>query len=295
MFYTYDDRANREDLLDVITNIDPVNNYLLKNLGTTAATGIRHEWTYDTLPAVTAGTVSGQVEGFTPAYGNATNPTRDANYCMIISSEWEVTRTEQKVLSAGAADNRFAYEQDKAMKHWANQAENAILHGTLATGTGSAARQMKGIKRFASTLLTSFSATTIVESDFRDFLGNGWSQGIELDTVIVPKTLKNRIDSFTSGNTKYIEAAEKRVIGFIDVYESAYGVITIVKHRLALDTASNRDLIMFQSDKLKVSYLDKPHMEAMAKTSDSEKGIVVGELTAEVRHEKAVSWVRNVL
>lgn len=42
--YTYDDAANREDLLDLITNLDFKENQLFSGLGMSSASAIQHEW-----------------------------------------------------------------------------------------------------------------------------------------------------------------------------------------------------------------------------------------------------------
>ena len=42
--YTYDDKANREDLLDLITNLDFKETQLFSGLGTSTASAIQHEW-----------------------------------------------------------------------------------------------------------------------------------------------------------------------------------------------------------------------------------------------------------
>lgn len=42
--YTYDDNARREDLLDIITNLDYKEFQLMSGLATSTARAILHEW-----------------------------------------------------------------------------------------------------------------------------------------------------------------------------------------------------------------------------------------------------------
>ena len=42
--YVMDDKAVREDLLDVLTNLSPTDTQLMSGLGTSTAKQIYHEW-----------------------------------------------------------------------------------------------------------------------------------------------------------------------------------------------------------------------------------------------------------
>jgi hypothetical protein len=48
------------------------------------------------------------------------------------------------VNNAGFSD-RMSYEMEKALKEWKQDAEFALMRSTIACGSGSAARSMKGL------------------------------------------------------------------------------------------------------------------------------------------------------
>lgn len=284
------DPSIKEDLLDLITNIDPVNNYLVSNLGTSEAKSVYHEWLEDNLPATTPGTPVARAENFTPSWGNASGIARRANYTQIISSEFQVSRSQQLVEKAGI-ESRIAYEQDRAMKHWTNEAENALMHATLASGTASSpTRRMQGVKWFAS-LTSSISGVSLNETIFNNLMQDAWSKGETWDTVILPANLKTRVDGFTAGTTKYTDATAKKLVNMVNIYESSWGVVKLIPSRMAL----TGEMLFLSTPRVKVAYLDNPHFEDYAKTTDGTNGLIVGELTAEVLSGYAAGFYRNLL
>jgi hypothetical protein len=112
--YTYDNAANREDLLDIITNITPKETQLMTGLGTSTATNILHQWLTDTLRTVG---VNAFIEGADASYVAVTNPTRLTNYTQIIRHAFQISDTEREVLAAGMGD-RIAYETKKELANW---------------------------------------------------------------------------------------------------------------------------------------------------------------------------------
>lgn len=110
--YSYDDNARREDLLDIITNLDYKEFQLISGLGTTTADNILHQWLTDTLKAVA---LNAYVEGVDASYPDRTDPARLTNHCQIVRVGFDVSDTERSINTAGFND-RYAYETQKALK-----------------------------------------------------------------------------------------------------------------------------------------------------------------------------------
>lgn len=110
--YTYDDSSRREDLLDLITNLDFKENQLVSGLSTSSAKDIIHQWLVDTLKTPGNNFYAESVDASYPA---TTNPTRHINYCQIVRNAVQVSDSERSVLNAGFND-RFSYETSKKMK-----------------------------------------------------------------------------------------------------------------------------------------------------------------------------------
>ena len=53
-YQTYQSIGNREDLIDIIENISPVDTFVTSNTGSKRATAVLHEWQTDALAAAAA-------------------------------------------------------------------------------------------------------------------------------------------------------------------------------------------------------------------------------------------------
>lgn len=288
--YVYDDGALREDLLNVLTNLSPKQTQLVTGLGTAKADSIRHEWLIDTLGAVKA---NAYVEGVDASYSTATNPTRLYNYTQIFREGYDVTDTERAVNTA-AFNDRFAYEATKAMTEIKNDMEYAIMRGSLASGTGSAARYMRGIKMSVS-LVTSQSGVSLSEAILNDYFQNVWDNtSSEVNAVFGSMYIKRKISGFTAGTTKNLDANDKRLVNAVDVYQGdAATNVKLFAHRyVTVANDTNYDVVAINEDMFKIAYLRKPFTRELAKTGDSTKGEVVTELTLENLHYNAGVWAK---
>jgi len=289
--FTYDDNAIREDLLDLIVNIDPEEDQLYVGLAKHKASQPYHQWLTDTLATVSG---TGQKEGFDPAFAARTNPSRKANYTQIISAEFQITDTERNSNTAGFKD-RYTYEMQKAMLEWRRNAEFAIVRNSLVSGTGSAARQMAGVRAQITTNATNQASVSLSEKMFNDYLQTAWTAGGVVDNVYVGATLKRRISGFTNTNTRFVDATTSSVNNVINVYDSDFSRVNIHKHRWVQNSDdTNLNLIGLQQDKWAVAHLDEPHYQEIPRTGYSSKGMIVGELTLEALNEKASFQTTNL-
>lgn len=279
--FTYEDGARREDLLDIITNIDPVNTQLMTGLGTSPAKDIFHQYLIDTLKTV--GT-NAYVEAADASYADRTDPTRLSNVCQIVRVGYDVSDTERASNPAGFND-RYTYEGEKSLKEWKNDAEFALIRGSIACGNSSVARQMRGLRHSLS-LVTSQSGVSLTEAMLNDYFQNVWNAGSEVNAVYAGMYIKRKISAFTAGSTKQTQNEDRRLVNAVDVYEAdSAKMVKLFAHRyVTISGDVNYDLIGIDEDKFKIAYLRKPITRELAKTGDSTKGEVVGELTLEARH-----------
>jgi hypothetical protein len=219
-----------------------------------------------------------------------TDPTRDINYCQIVRRGFDVSDTQDAVDHAGFS-SRYSYEASKAMKAWKNDAEYSVLLNSLNCGSATVARTMKGIVNWiVATNVTNQSGTSLSESNLLDYLARVWNYGGSVDEIYVGATLKRRIDGFTANSTKNVDTKDRRLINAVDVYESSFApLVKIFLHRYVNEdavlsgVANANNIVGIDSSKYAVSYLRKPYIRKLAKTGDSEKGEIVGELTLEDR------------
>lgn len=284
--YTYDDNARREDLLDVLTNLDPTDNQLVSGLAVSEAKDIYHQWLIDTLGAVKT---NSYVEGVDASYPALTNPTRLVNWCQISRQGYEVSDSERSINPA-AFNDRFTYEATKALRMLKNDMELAVLRGTLVTGSGSGARQCRGIQ-WSLSLVTSQSGVSLTEVMLNDYLQNVWNAAsTEVNAIYGDMYMKRKISGFSGNATnKFVEVTDKRLINSVDVYQAdAAKMVKLFAHR-HIDIAGdvNNNLMGIDESKFKVAYLRKPQTRELAKAGDSTRGEVLSEYTTETLHYNA--------
>jgi len=284
--FTYEDNARREDLLDVITNLDFKENQLMSGLKTSVAKDILHQWLTDTLKTVG---FNNYVEAAEASYADRTDPARLLNYTQIVRVGFDVSDTERAVNQAGFND-RYAYETQKALKEWKQDAEFSLVRATIVCGADATARQMRGIKDwFVAHNITSTSGVTITETLLNDRLQDVWDDGTEVNAIYTDMYLKRKISAFTAGATKNVETTDRRLVNAVDVYEAdAARMVKLFAHRyVTISGDVNHDLLGINEDMFRIAYLRKPFVRELAKVGDSTRGEVVGELTLECLHQDA--------
>lgn len=294
--FTYNDAARREDLLDVMTNIDPTEDRLFRLFGRERATSTLHEWPLDSLETVGD---NAQPEGGEAPTDNANNPTRDNNITQIFAKTARVSGSEEAADSAGF-NSRMAYEIMKKTKAMNNDIEYAIVRGSkasgLATTAGSNGRRLNGIKNAITTNSVNYSGATFTEDKFNDMVQVSWDQGGNIDTALTSMKGKRRISKFTAGSTKNVESEDKRLTNVVSVYEAdaSNKPVKLYAHRYVTMSGDYTgaatpgfDVIMLQDDTWRTAMYRDPFVKDLASTGDYEQKELITELTIEYRAEQA--------
>ena len=298
----------REDLSDIISNIDPADTPLFSMIASTVARSTTHEWLIDDLEAASATTA---IEGAAFDHAVTRRPVRMSNYTAILRRDFEVTDTMRAVENAGMTD-AFAYQLDKSMRELARNTEKALLSGAAAAGdndSGPAARVMAGLATFVpsgagadaysnpltndsdhSVAVTGDSTGTLndqlAEVDFNGLLETMWDAGAKPDTVLANAAGKRNITSFTAGSTvrRNLEGAGDTLRNSIMYYESDFGSLAI--HLSRHNPAGT--CFVFQRDLLAKAFLQPTAAEELARTTDSQPGTVKHELTLVCRNPDGI-------
>lgn len=287
---TYQDTSRREDLLDLIGDVSPDDNPLSTMFSTVSASQTLHEWLEDYLARPTS--VSAAIEGAAATYSDLTQPVRRNNVTQIITTTFRVSGTERKVDLAGTSDP-LEYQAAKNMRDWKNKLEYALLNGSRASGDSGVARQMAGIQNIVTSHYTNRnSGTSLSETEFNNMVydvASDVGSSDVFDIVLTTLQLRQKISTFTAGNTKYVDASDKKLVRPVMVYESDFGVHRIFGHKdvLASNATPGPTLLGLKEDKWRIAYLRKPVREMLAKDGDRENGQIVGEATLEFLAERA--------
>lgn len=286
--FVYDSGVTREDLTDLLINLSPTETQLISGLASTTAKAIRHENPIDTLATAA---FNGFVDGVDASYPATSNPTVMYNYVQNFRRGVSVTDEERAVDQAGF-DDRFEYEKMKKLKELKNDMEFSILRGSLASGTGSAIRQMRGLKLSLS-LITSQSGVSLTEKALNDYFQLVWDNtGTQVNAVYGSMYIKRKISGFTAGTTKNTKVEDRRLINAVDVYEAdAASMVKLFAHRyVTVSGDTNYDILGIDESLFKIAYLTNPYYEDRAKTGTSSKGENICNCTLEVGHYNAGFW-----
>lgn len=279
---TYSAVGNKEDLLDVITNISPTETPMFSSFGKTKAKSTNHEWLTDSLATAAA---NAKIEGADYSFSAKAVRTRLGNYTQIFQSPVEVSDTQRAVDGAGIEDE-YAYQMAKSMKEHARDIEFALA-STASTGNSGAsgtARTLKGVMAWITSENVTGTGTgleALTESMFNDALQGIWENGGRPDTAYANGWQKRKISAFTASSTKNINASEKELIAGIDVYDSDFGRIKIVADRYM----NAQQVALLQSDLWKVAVLRPTKNIEVAKVGSATRGVIETELTLEARNE----------
>lgn len=270
-------RHNREDLMDMITNISPTETPFLSGIGTSKAKNVYHEWLTHSLAAASTATV---VEGNVATFATPTTLTRVVNICQINEKTVAVSGTQETVDKAGMK-SEMAYRLTIAVKEMKRDLEKAMfLNTAYATGDSTTARVLKGV----AGLVTAVSVTTAVAAaDINSMLQTLWTQGCEPKVMYVNGAMKTKVSALAQDTgTSYqwiMKAEDKKLATSVDVWAGDFGVQRIVPaHQMGTQSIAALDLQHF-----KHAVLRPMKTQDLAKTGDNITKLINMESTLEAR------------
>jgi hypothetical protein len=290
-FVTYNATAGaREDVLDLITNVDPEETPFLSRLGVTQCYNRYTEWLQDTLESGT-GTGGAVVEGAEAVVRALDARTRLHNWTQITDYTFGISGTQEATSQYGL-ESEYSYQLEKAMKILKIMQEQILLNSTSSTGgmgsvCATGGRSMTGLIDCLTTNVTTGSAGScaLTESMFNAHLNTIFEGGNgRPDVAFVNGFNKRRISAFATNNTRQIDmSSNTRLRNVVTGYMSDFGDIDIV-----LDRWIEKGTIpTLQMDKFKVSYLRKPFVKQLAVTGDSRNSQLLTEYTLQYLNESS--------
>lgn len=295
VLHTYRETVRREDILDEIQDVSPDANYLTTTLGTVPVSQTLHQWAEFYIARNSSNDKS--VEGEDNTFTDLDVATMRNNITQIIKKNFKVSETNIAVDKVSPKD-AYAREMANAMKRTKNAMEYAALRGTKASGGSGVAREMDGFivqtgANGGALYTVRASGTSLTESLFNnDFLYQSWNvtDDYVANLILMNGRVKSDVSKFTAGNTRYIDAEDKRLVNALAVYESDYGV-----HELRLHKDMTTDgMLGLRKDMCKIGYLRKPKHVANDITGDNKKGHIVTELLAQANSSKPHVYVAGL-
>ena len=286
---TYSAVGNREDLSDIISNISPTKTPCFTMFGKAKATATYHEWLEDDYDDAAS---NAQLEGADYSIADPDPRTRKGNYLQIMSRGYGVSGSQEAVLKAGIK-SEIAYQMVKAMKELAKDVEYAIVNNSSrVAGSSAVARQFGGLPYWITTNVNSNGGTPrdITKALLDDAIQDAWDHGGDVDVVLCSGAQKRAISALNFGITRNIDAASKKAIVPVDVYDTDFGIVRIIPSRF-LD---NSKIYCLQKSLWKIAWLRPFKKDQKAKTGDKIEKIIIGELTLEARAEYGNSAITDL-
>lgn len=301
---TFASTGEREDLSDAIFQISPMETPFTTGAAKLKAASQLHEWqTYD-LAAAASNT---HPEGDDSAADSRATTTRLNNRAQIMKKTVSTSGSQQAARMAGRG-NEHSFQMAKAGQELKRDMEyNIVRSGSTTTGATNTAATLGQLENWlttnkyhaaggttpgwasnnvgsvtdAATFTGAFSETAL-----GDLLEDIWDQGGDPDVVMVGGQGKRTASTFSGIATQYRDNREigaVAILGSADVYVSDWGELAIVPNRFQ----RAQTVFALDMEYWGIAFYRPFKREKLAKTGDSTKEHIVGELTLVSRNEKA--------
>lgn len=301
-YLTFSAVGNREDLLDKITNISPVDVPFTTMAGTTTANATFHEWQIDALAAAAG---NAQLQGDDVTFASATPTSRIGNRTQISRKEVIVSGTQEAIDKAGR-NSEIVYQMGKKRDELKRDKEFVLLSNQApVTGNSATAPQLRplcgwittntdrgvgGANGTVSASATDGTQRALTLAMVTTAQQNAWSQGGKPGFLLCgPKQRSALTSVFGTAATKFYAIEDKKMTATIQAFEGDFGLVKVVLDRFlrGAQTGADREIFLLDPDLWNISYLRNRKMVTLdlAKTGDSEKGAVLTEYTLESLQE----------
>ena len=304
---TYDSPSNREDLVDIVYNVDPWETPFVTRIPSTSATNVLHQWPIDSLEAVDES--NAVIEGDDPPIDASTNPPRRTNYTQLSDKTLMVSSSQEYTIQAGV-DDEVDYQLVKKTKGIRRDVE-AILLGNAAKNAGNktTARVTATVQSWVATnyvtmatagspaaptgdgsdARTAGTAVDITEAKFKEAARKAWQNGGNPDMVLMTSVQKEKFSAFTGNATRFKGAEDKQLVATIDIYDGDFGEYEVVPDRFAKDDY----VFLCETNMWALAELQPLYSEPLAKTGHAEKWLLAWEYALEARNEKSSACVAD--
>lgn len=256
----------------------------MNKFGRSKVTGMVHSWLTDSLgtPGENA-----QLENQPFSSTPATPRVKLENYIQIFMRDCMVSDSQEAVLKAGVK-SEMAYQLAKTLKMIALDVEYAIVNNdTKVQGTAVVQGKFGGVPYFNAVDDNMVEANELTEEALNDAIQKAWAVGGTPDICVVSGANKRIISGFTANAHRERSADSTKLKQIVDVYESDFGMVNMVLHRLQPDTRVD----LLQTEYWKLAYLIPFKTYERPKDSLMNGKVVTGQLTLECRSPEANSAI----
>jgi hypothetical protein len=302
-FTTYSATANREDLSNIIYNIDPFDTPFQSAIGRRNVSNRIFDWQSEALPAVST---SAQVEGFELARSASTATARVSNTTQIMSRDATVSGSQENANAAGKK-SEMAHQLALMSKAIKRDVESVLVSAQARNaGSDTVARQTRAYEHWITTnvsygtgganatsdtaAVTDGTLRNLTETMFNDRLQVAYENGAEPSVAMVGPAIKRKISAFTGRSGSNIPTKGGEVYNAVDLYRSDFGDIKIVPTRWQ----RARTLFLVDPEYAAVAFYRNFQTKDIATIGDAETKMLLCEFGLEVGNEKAHGKIADI-
>lgn len=305
-FTSYGARGNREDLNNVITNIDPTSTPFVSSIGRRNVSNRTFDWQTENLPAVNP--LNFAVEGFVAAAQAPIQTVRQSNVTQIMQRTFAVSNTQEEIDAAGKSSElahqtaRFGLALRRDME--------AIFTGAQARNDGEdttpAARRTRAAEHWIQTNVSvgatygapASATAAMVDGTARAFtqalldavLETAYNNGAEPSVMMVGPAQKRTFGTFTGRANSRVRADVDEIVTGADFYLGDFGELKVVPNRFQ----RNRTALLLDPEYARVAYLRPMRTVTLATTGDAETRMIVVEAGLQIDSEQAHAKIADL-
>jgi hypothetical protein len=289
--------GNREDLSDMIYNIDPVDTMFQSSVGRRSVSNVNFDWQTETLTAVNLSNWA--EEGFDLSRAASSPTVRASNSCQISYKDATVSGSQEASNPAGRK-GEMAHQMAKRSKELKRDIEGiALSEQPRALGTGDGLRKTRGFGHWLTTTrrgsavganpvsetaaATGGTDETLTEALFKGVHKSSFNLGGSATMLFTNSNQKEKIDGFTGRTNSQHAVSKDSVQASVSIYTSDFGDLRVV-----LDRHMNQQIIYgVDPEMARIAFFRNFQQKLVPTAGDAETRMILAEWGVQVDNDKA--------
>lgn len=237
--------GGREDIVDEVSIITPIDSPFYHAIGATSVTAMKHEFMTDAIR--TPGANKAKI-GSDPTIGASEQPTKLHNFVQLQEESFSIADSAEAVKTVGNSGG-YDYQKSLKMKALVGDMEYAFLREVALEGDAANAPSMKGMLNWLTTNLSKAADATLeadgtvtggtereltkelVSEVMQDIYSAGGGGADKMMTAYCGSKQKEKFDGFvvTGNNRRAVNG--NTVDDKIDIYVTSWGKVNAQIHR----------------------------------------------------------------
>lgn len=288
---SFDLVGKKEDVSDYISMLSPTDTPFLSSIKTESVHNTLYQWQEDSLRAVAK---NAKLEGADATDTNRDQPVMRSNGTQILEETFKVSGTADAVKTYGR-DKATAYETMKTGKLVKMDLEHSLVGTgqTYVQAAAAVAGEFAGVQaQIAATTTVDAASAALTEDMVIEAQEKQYDAGAEASTLMIKPSDAVIVAGWATNATRSREVgpSDKKLTNVINVYESPFGTVRVVKNRRLRAT----DAILYDAKHWKLAVLRNWFREKLAKTGDADRYMLLGEFGLKHSNREATALITNL-